>query len=78
MLPPHLGVGIKHSRPLPQLFLVLLVERRLVDELVVGKLLQQSLVNRQLLEHLKEECVRVANRPRDSRYFSFTFSLRIL
>ena len=57
MLPPHLGVGIEHPRPLPQLLLILLVERRLVDELVVGKLLQQSLVNRQLLEHLKEECV---------------------
>ena len=78
MLPPHLGVGIEHPRPLPQLLLVLLVERRLVDELVVGELLQQSLVHGQLLEHLKEECVRVENRPRDSRYFSFTFSLRIL
>ena len=57
MLPPHLGVGIEHPRPLPQLLLVLLVERRLVDELVVGELLQQSLVHGQLLEHLKEECV---------------------
>ena len=53
MLPPHLGVGIEHSCPLPQLLLVLLVERRLVDELDVCELLQQSLVHGQLLQHLQ-------------------------
>ena len=52
MLPSHLGVGIEHSGPLPQLLLVLFVERRLVDELDVSELLQQSLVQWQLLKHL--------------------------
>ena len=54
MLPAHLGVGVEHSGPLPQLLLVLLVQRRLVDELVVRELLQQGLVHGQLLKHLKE------------------------
>ena len=52
MLPSHLCVGIEHSGPLPQLLLVLFVKRRLVDELDVSELLQQSLVQWQLLKHL--------------------------
>ena len=60
MLSSHLCVRVEHSGrrvvrsgALPQLFLVLFVERRLIDELNVRELLQQSLVNGQLLEHLK-------------------------
>ena len=53
MLPSHIGIGIKHFGPLPKLLLVLFVERRLVDQLVICELLEQSFVNGQLLQHLK-------------------------
>ena len=61
MLPSHLGVGIEHSCPLPQLLLVLLVERRLVDELDVCELLQQSFVHGQLLQHLQRNKANMIN-----------------